>query len=160
MSTQLNPGDPAPDFTTVNQDGATVQLSKLRGKPVLIYFYPKDDTPGCTKESCELRNEYAEYQKLGAMIFGISRQDASSHKEFKAKYRLPFDLLVDADGKIAESFGVGKIFLLGWLQRQSILIGADGKIAKLYRKVSPSSHADEVLRDLRQLGGSAAAHAS
>ena len=152
---ELAVGDLAPDFTTVNQDGKTVKLSDLRGKPVLLFFYPKDNTPGCTKEACSLRNEYSDYRKQNVTILGISRQDEKSHREFRDQHSLPFDLLVDKSGDIAKSFGVGKIPLIGFLKRQSILIGADGKISRIYRDVSPGNHALEVLKDLGAAAGAA-----
>ena len=147
----LAPGSAVPDFSAPNQDGKTVKLSDFRGKPVLIYFYPKDDTPGCTKEACHFRDEYSQFQKLGAVILGISRQDAKSHQEFKKKHRIPFDLLVDEDGKVAESLGVKTMPIIGFHKRQSILIGPDGKVAKFYADVDPNKHTAEVLKDLAAL---------
>jgi len=147
--TAIAPGDTAPDFKALNQDGKTVQLSALKGKPVLVYFYPKDDTPGCTKEACSFRDAYATFQALGLVILGVSAQDQASHQKFRAKYKLPFDLLTDADGALAEKFGVSRIPLLGLHKRQSVLISAEGKILKVYADVDPATHSDQVLNDLK-----------
>lgn len=149
----LSSGDRAPDFKAFNQDGKIIHLSSLTGKPVLIYFYPKDDTPGCTKEACQFRDEYAKFKKLGAVVLGVSTQDSKSHQHFRLKHQLPFDLLVDKDGSIAEKYGVKKTSILGlhFLSRQSVLIGADGKIFKFYSDVNPNTHANEVLADLEKM---------
>jgi peroxiredoxin Q/BCP len=144
----LAAGDPAPDFTAPNQDGKAIHLSDFRGKPVLIYFYPKDDTPGCTKEACSFRDEFTRFQKMGAIVLGVSRQNSKSHQEFRTKYHLPFDLLTDKDGKLAESYGVGLMPIIGYHKRQSALISADGKLIRFYPDVDPSKHTDQVLRDL------------
>lgn len=144
----LTAGDTAPDFAGKNQDGHVIRFSDFKGKPVLIYFYPKDDTPGCTKEACSFRDEYSKFQKLGAVILGVSTQDENSHKAFKAKHHLPFDLLADVDGSIAKAFGVGTMPIVGLVKRQSVLIGADGKVIRFYSDVSPGAHTDEVLKDL------------
>lgn len=149
----LSSGDRAPDFKASNQDGKIIQLSSLLGKPVLIYFYPKDDTPGCTKEACQFRDEYSKFKKLGAVVLGVSSQDSKSHQNFRLKHQLPFDLLVDKDGSIAEKYGIKRTSILGYhfLSRQSVLIGTDGKISKFYSEVDPNTHAKEVLVDLEKL---------
>lgn len=147
----LSPGHAVPDFTAKNQDGKEIRLSDFKGKPVLIYFYPKDDTPGCTQEACTLRDDYSQFQKQGAVILGVSRQDEKSHQEFKKKYHLPFDLLVDPDGKIAESLGVGTMPIIGFHKRQSLLIGPDGKLSKFYSDVDPREHSRKVLEDIVNL---------
>lgn len=147
----IAPGEIAPEFSTKNQDGKTVTLSQFKGKPVLLYFYPKDDTPGCTKEACEFRDSYSELQSHGAVILGISKQDEASHRQFKAKYHLPFDLLVDGDGTIAQAYGVGTVPLLGFFKRQSVLIGPDGRVIRQYPSVDPAQHAHEVLEELKKL---------
>lgn len=147
----LSSGDTAPDFSAKNQDGKLIKLSELHGKPVLLYFYPKDDTPGCTKEACNFRDRHGQLLKLGAVIFGISRQDEKSHQEFRKKFHLPFDLLIDDKGEIAKKYGIGTMPVVGFHHRQSVLIGADGKIAKVYSKVDPDHHPDEVLKDLEEL---------
>jgi len=142
-------GSHAPAFTARNQDGKEIHLSDFKGQFVLIYFYPKDDTPGCTKEACDFRDHYSEIRKLNTTVLGISRQDAESHKKFIAKHKLPFDLLIDADGKIAESFGVGTMPVVGFHKRQSILIGPDQKVVKFYDTVNPQTHVDEVIKDIK-----------
>ena len=144
----LTQGEAVPDFSAKNQDGQEIHLSDFRGKPVLLYFYPKDETPGCTKQACTLRDEFAAFKKRGAVVFGISGQDAESHRKFRAHHKLPFDLLVDADGKIAEKLGVGHFPVIGLHKRQSLLIGADGKLIHFYPDVDPAGHAAEVLKDL------------
>ena len=146
----LTPGQTAPDFTAKDQDGKTIMLSQYRGSPVLIYFYPKDDTPGCTKEACTFRDQYSKFQKLGAVILGVSRQDEKSHQAFKTKYHLPFELLIDLDGSIATSFGVGSMPMMSLTKRQSVLIDKDGKVIRFYDSVDPAKHADEVLADLQK----------
>ena len=146
----LAPGTAAPDVSAPNQDGKLVKISELKGKPVLVYFYPKDDTPGCTKEACTLRDDYSKFQKAGAVILGVSRQDAKSHQEFKAKYHLPFDLLIDADGKFAAAFGVDTMPVVGFHKRQSVLLDAQGKVLKFFPDVDPASHSAEVLALLQK----------
>lgn len=150
-STSLHVGDAAPAFVAENQDGKKVQLADFKGRPVLIYFYPKDDTPGCTKEACQFRDDYSKFQKKGAVILGVSAQNAESHQNFKKKYHLPFDLLIDSDGKVAKSFGVGLMPVVGLHQRQSVLIDPQGKIFKFYSSVDPQEHSQEVLADLEKM---------
>ncbi len=147
----IEAGQVAPDFSAKNQDGKMIKLSDLKGKPVLMYFYPKDDTPGCTKEACNFRDEYAKFKKLGAVVLGISRQDEKSHQAFQKKYSIPFDLLVDTDGSLAKAYGITVIPGVGFHMRQSILIGPDGKVAKFYPSVNPATHTEEVLKDLQGL---------
>jgi peroxiredoxin Q/BCP len=149
-------GTPAPDVAAPNQDGKLIRISDFKGKPVLVYFYPKDDTPGCTKEACTLRDDYARFTKAGAVILGVSRQDAESHKAFRAKYHIPFDLLTDKDGDFAKAFGVETMAIIGLHKRQSVLIGADGKVLKFFTDVDPEAHSAEVLKLL----GAAAAPAA
>jgi len=144
------PGDQAPEFALKNQNGQIVRLSEQRGKFVLIYFYPKDDTPGCTKEACNFRDEYSEIKKLNTVVYGISRQDEKSHQKFIAKHKLPFDLLVDADGEVAKAYGVGTMPIVGFIKRQSILIGPDGKVVHFYSDVDPAKHVAEVISDIRK----------
>jgi peroxiredoxin Q/BCP len=144
----LKAGDPAPDFSLQNQESKAVKLSDSKGHPVLIYFYPKDGTPGCTEEACTLRDMFEKYQKLGAVIYGVSTQNESSHKDFRAAHKLPFDLLVDPKGEMAKTYGVGFIKGTDLLERKSVLIGPDGHILKMYETVNPSEHAQEVLKDL------------
>lgn len=145
----LTSGEKVPDFTAKNQDGKVIRLSDFKNSPVLIYFYPKDDTPGCTKEACSLRDNFAQFKKHGAVILGVSGQDEKSHQEFKKKYQLPFDLLVDSDGSLAKKLGVGS--MLGFHHRQSLLVGPDGKLMKFYSDVDPRTHSKEVLDTLDEL---------
>jgi peroxiredoxin Q/BCP len=145
----LSTGETVPDVAALNQDGKSIRLQDFRGKPVLIFFYPKDDTPGCTKEACSLRDQYQSFQKIGAVILGISRQDSASHRSFKEKHRLPFDLLTDEDGSVAKKLGVSSIPVVGLHKRQSLLISASGKVIRFYENVDPSTHSQEVLKDLQ-----------
>jgi peroxiredoxin Q/BCP len=147
----LAPGQPAPSFTLPNQDAKPVKLDDAKGHPVLLYFYPKDGTPGCTTEACMLRDNFVKFQKHGAVIYGISTQNEKSHVDFRKEQKLPFDLLVDAKGEVAKSYGVGFIPNTDLLERKSVLIGKDGKIAKVYDIVKPGEHATEVLKDLDQI---------
>ncbi len=144
----IAPGDVAPGFTVKNQVGEQVRLSDFKGKNVLIYFYPKDDTPGCTQEACNFRDEYSKLKKMNTVILGVSRQGVKSHHEFHSKYKLPFDLLVDSDGSLAQSYGVGTMPVLGFVKRQSILIGPSGQVIRFYDDVDPSHHVKEVMRDI------------
>ncbi len=154
---ELAPGSPAPDIAAKNQDGKTVKLSELTGKAVLVFFYPKDDTPGCTREASDLRDDYAKYQALGVVVLGVSRQSALSHRAFRAKYKLPFDLLADEDGSIARAFGVGTFPVLGFTKRQSVLIGLDGKVVRFFRDVDPATHSAEVLAAFAEMSRAAPA---
>jgi len=136
-------GTTAPDFTAVAHDGQKVELSKLKGKWVVLYFYPKDDTTGCTKEACDFRDNWTTLQKKGVAVFGVSTQDNTSHKAFASKYNLPFPLLPDDKGDIAGKY---KVPLNGGLARRiTYLIGKDGKIAHVWPTVNPVGHAGEIL---------------
>ena len=146
----LSSGDLAPDFSLKNQNGKLIHLSDYKGKYVLVYFYPKDETPGCTKEACSLRDSFEAIKKMNTVILGVSRQDQKSHQEFIAKYKLPFDLLVDEDGKMGKSYGVGTYPLLGYFKRESVLIGPDGHVVQFYTDVDPSTHVQQVLADLKK----------
>jgi len=146
----LKEGDKAPDFTSKDQDGKTVKLADFKGKRVVLYFYPKDDTPGCTKEACSFRDADDVYQKKGIKVFGVSTDDEKSHQKFISKFQLPFDLLADTDKDIVEKYGVwgeksmyGKKYM-GTI-RKTFLIDEKGKIAKIFDKVNVAEHADEVL---------------
>jgi thioredoxin-dependent peroxiredoxin len=147
----LPAGTPVPNVAAPNQDGKQVRISDFKGKPVLLYFYPKDDTSGCTKEACTIRDDYRKFQKAGAVVLGVSRQDAKSHQDFRAKYHLPFDLLVDSDGSFAKAFGVDSYPVVGYFKRQSLLIGPDGKVVRFFDAVDPAKHSAEVLALLAQL---------
>lgn len=149
----LNPGDPAPDFTLPDADGNLVSLADLRGQWVVLYFYPRDNTPGCTKEACGFRDRYPDYQQQGIVVFGISADPATAHRKFIDKYRLPFPLLSDLDAQVAtayESYGLKKFMgkEFNGVYRHTFVIDPNGKIAKIYRKVKPDSHASQVLDDL------------
>lgn len=153
---KLKEGVLAPDFKTVDQNDKEHKLSDYRGEWVLLYFYPKDDTPGCTKEACAIRDMMPDFKKLKLQIFGISPQGVKSHKKFADKYDLPFTLLVDEDKKIVTKYGVwGKKKFMGreymGVFRTSFLIDPKGKIAKVYEQVKPEIHAEEVLADLKKL---------
>ena len=146
----IDEGTEAPDFELTSDDGSTVRLSDLRGKPVVLYFYPKDDTPGCTRQACELRDVYAEFRERGAVVLGVSPDDESSHREFKAKYELPFTLLADPDHAVSEEYGVwgersgyGKTWM--GINRSTFVIGADGTVARALYGVKPDGHAELVL---------------
>jgi len=146
----LKEGDNAPDFTTRNQNGDEVKLSDFRGKRVVLYFYPKDDTPGCTKEACSLRDSFDVFEKKDIKIFGVSNDDEKSHQKFISKYALPFDLLADTDKTLVETYGVygeknmyGKKYM--GINRTTFLIDEEGKIAKIFRKVKVDEHAGEIL---------------
>lgn len=141
---QLQPGDDAPALTLTLQDGKTVPLQSLKGQQVVVYFYPKDDTPGCTVEAQGIRDEWAAFQKAGIQVFGVSMQDAASHTAFIEKHKLPFNLVVDADRSVAKAFGVpvnGGQFAA----RHTFLIDKDGKIKRVWREVTPKEHAKELL---------------
>ncbi len=147
----LKEGDIAPDFTAANQNGDEVKLSDFRGKRVVLYFYPKDDTPGCTKEACSLRDSFDVFEEKGIKIFGVSNDDAKSHQKFISKFALPFDLLADTDKKIVEKYGVwgeksmyGKKYM--GTHRKTFLIDEEGRVVKIFDKVNVSEHADEVLK--------------
>ena len=139
----LKVGDAAPDVTMKLTDGKEVKLSSLSGKQVLVYFYPKDDTQGCTIEANGIKDGWEKFQAAGIEVYGVSAQDAESHKAFAEKNGLPFPLVVDEGGKVAEAFKVPA--KSGYYARQSFLVGADGKIKKVWLDVDPSAHADSVL---------------
>ncbi|HZU83133.1 MAG TPA: peroxiredoxin [Polyangiaceae bacterium] len=138
-------GRPAPDFTATAQDGTTVHLAALKGKPVVVYFYPKDETAGCTKEACSFRDAWDAIAKTGAVLIGVSADDAESHKAFTAHHKLPFLLVSDPDGHIARLFGVA---FQGRHHRESFVIAPDGTVRKAYREVDVNVHAQQILDDL------------
>jgi len=146
----LEEGSAAPGFEAQNQDGETRKLSDHAGKWVLLYFYPKDDTPGCTKQACRLRDDYKQFKDAGVVIYGISRQGAESHRAFRAKHKLPFDLLVDEKGEIGKLYGIGSIPLVGMYKRQSVLIDPKGKIARFMDSVDPETHAQAILEQIKK----------
>ena len=146
-------GKAAPDFELTSDSGETVRLASLRGKPVVLYFYPKDDTPGCTAQACGIRDAWGEFQRAGAVVLGVSPDDAASHAKFKEKYGLQFPLLADPDHAVAEEYGVwGEKHLYGktymGIVRSTFVIAADGNVTKVMRKVKPDTHADDVLAAL------------
>lgn len=138
-------GKPAFDFTATAQDGSPVHLSAWKGKRVVVYFYPRDETPGCTREACAFRDAWQGLSKTGAVLVGVSADTTDSHKAFAAAHQLPFLLVSDPDGQIARAYGVP---FAGHHQRQTIVIGADGNVLKVYRKVDVAVHASQVLDDL------------
>ena len=143
----------APGFTAATNGGGTVSLSDLRGKHVILYFYPRDNTPGCTKEACAFRDDYGAFRKKGAVVLGVSTDSAGSHDKFAGKYQLPFTLMSDEDKKIAQAYGAwGEKTFLGrkyqGMHRVTFLIGPDGRIKKIWPTVKPAEHAQEVLAAL------------
>lgn len=149
---QIEIGLPAPDFELKDADGAVHTLSQYRGKWVVLFFYPKDNTPGCTREACNFRNDSIHFEAANTVVLGINTDNAERHKSFSAKYSLPFSLLVDEGGEISRLHG--SLFKLGPIQfskRHTFIISPDGTIAKIYRSVSPSKHSREVLSDLELL---------
>ena len=142
--THLQPGNPAPDFTAPITSGEVVHLGNYRGRKVVLYFYPKDDTPGCTVEACGLRDHYQKIQELGAEVLGVSVDDVESHRRFTQKFNIPFPLVADADAKIAETYGV---YNEKWkmARRVTFLIDEQGNIARIFDPVKPDVHPKEVL---------------
>jgi len=151
----LQTGDNAPDFTVKDHAGADVKLSDFHGQRVVLYFYPKDDTPGCTKEACSLRDGFSEFEKENIKILGISPDDEKSHQKFISKYELPFTLLADRDHRVADAYGsygektfMGKNYM--GVLRKTFLIDEQGKIVKIFDKVKVDEHADEILEAFTQ----------
>jgi peroxiredoxin Q/BCP len=143
-------GAAAPDFTLVSDEGREVSLASLRGSPVVLYFYPRDDTPGCTAQACGIRDAWGEFEKRGAVVLGVSPDSVGSHEKFRDKYGLPFTLLADEDHSVAEAYGVwgerqmaGRTYM--GVERSTFVIDADGNVAKIMRRVKPDTHADDVL---------------
>ncbi|MEK7174590.1 MAG: thioredoxin-dependent thiol peroxidase [Patescibacteria group bacterium] len=150
-------GTLAPDFSLPDQNGKTHRLRDYRGEWVLLYFYPKDMTPGCTAEACAVRDEWPQFEKLDVRVFGVSTDSVKSHAKFAEAYDLPFSLLADTEKEVVTAYGVwGKKKFMGreyfGTKRMSFLIDPKGKVAKIYEKVKPREHAAEVLRDLEALG--------
>lgn len=139
----------APDFTLTDHAGEKHTLSQYEGQWVLLYFYPKDDTPGCTKEACALRDTALEYEKKNIIVLGVSKDSELSHEKFITKYKLPFTLLSDTDKKVIHLYGAEKED--GGTKRISYLINPEGQIEKVYEKVTPETHAEEVLQDMEKL---------
>lgn len=146
-------GHEAPDFELTSEAGERVRLSQFRGKTVVLYFYPRDDTPGCTAQACGIRDSYEDFEQRGAVVLGVSPDEESSHVKFKQKYGLPFTLLADPEHEVAEQYGVwgerkymGKTYM--GVERSTFLIDEDGRIAKVMRRVKPDTHASQVLEAL------------
>ena len=149
----IEEGKPAPDFELQSDAGETVRLSDLRGKPVVLYFYPRDDTPGCTTQACGIRDDWSAFQERGAVVLGVSPDDERSHAKFRQKYDLPFTLLADPDHKLTEQYGfwvektmAGKRYM--GVERSTVVIDADGNVAKVLRRVKPAEHSQQVLTAL------------
>ena len=151
----LKVGDKAPAFSLSSDSGETISLKDLKGKPVVLYFYPKDDTSGCTVEACEFRDSWPEVKRSGAIVLGVSPDGVGSHQKFKKKFSLPFPLLADEDHGVAEAYGAwGEKSMYGrkyqGILRTTFLIGGNGKIARVFEKVKPKGHAAEVLAALSE----------
>ena len=153
MRRVIEEGKPAPDFTLRSDAGESVTLSSLRGRPVVLYFYPKDDTPGCTAQACGIRDGWDGFAQRGAVVLGVSPDDVASHVKFKEKYGLPFTLLADEDHEVSEAYGTwveknmyGKRYM--GVERSTFVIDADGTVARVMRKVKPDTHAGDVLAAL------------
>ena len=149
----IEEGQPAPEFELMSDSGELVRLSSLRGRRVVLYFYPRDDTPGCTKQACAIRDAWDDFRATGAEVFGVSPDGEASHAKFKQKYRLPFTLLADPDHRLAEQYGfwteksmMGKKYM--GIERSTVVIAPDGTIARIFRKVKPDEHAGQVLAAL------------
>jgi thioredoxin-dependent peroxiredoxin len=149
----ITEGQEAPDFELTSDAGETVKLSELRGKPVVLYFYPKDDTPGCTTQACGIRDAYGEFERAGAVVLGVSPDNERSHVKFREKYELPFTLLADTEHAVADRYGVwgekkfmGKKYM--GVSRSTFVIDEGGKVKKVFEKVTPATHADDVLAAL------------
>jgi thioredoxin-dependent peroxiredoxin len=146
-------GQEAPEFELTSDSGERVRLSQFRGRPVVLYFYPKDDTPGCTAQACGIRDSYEDFEKNGAVVLGVSPDEESSHVKFKQKYGLPFTLLADPEHEVADEYGVwGERKYMGktyWgVERSTFLIDENGRVSKVMRRVKPDTHADQVLAAL------------
>ena len=149
----VDEGQEAPDFELTSDTGERVRLSQFRGRPVVLYFYPRDDTPGCTAQACGIRDNYDDFEKRGAVVLGVSTDEESSHVKFKEKYGLPFTLLADTDHNVAEQYGTwveknfgGKKYM--GVERSTFLIDPEGRIAKVMRRVKPDTHVERVLAEL------------
>jgi len=150
----ISAGNPALDFTLPDENGITRKLSDYRGQPVVLYFYPKDDTPGCTTEACNFRDDYSQYTQAGVVILGVSPDSPKNHVKFKEKYHLPFTLLADEAHKVCELYGVwGRKKMMGreydGVFRTTFLIDRQGKLVKVFEAVKPAEHSKEVLEALK-----------
>ena len=149
----IEEGTPAPDFTLASDSGDAIALSSLRGKPVVLYFYPKDDTPGCTAQACGIRDAWGEFERAGAVVLGVSPDGEASHARFKEKFDLPFTLLADTEHEVADAYGVwgeksyaGKTYM--GVNRSTFVIDEHGNVARIFLDVKPDQHADQVLEAL------------
>ncbi len=152
----LEPGQPAPVFTLPDQDGQPVSLEDLQGRPVVIYFYPKDDTPGCTTQACAIRDQWSQFQAAGAVVLGISPDDSDDHARFAAKYDLPHRLLADPERQVIgayDAWGVRSMYGREFegVIRSTVLVAPDGTVAAVWPKVKPATHADQVLAAIAEL---------
>ncbi|GGI07612.1 thioredoxin-dependent thiol peroxidase [Egicoccus halophilus] len=152
----LEAGQPAPDFTLPDQDGEAVSLSQFRGRPVVVYFYPRDNTPGCTTQACDIRDQWAEFEAAGAAVLGISPDSVASHATFRGQHDLPHTLLADPDKTVMEPWGAwGEKVLYGkkttGVIRSTVLVDAEGNVAKIWKRVQAKKHADQVLKALQDL---------
>lgn len=157
----LQPGDKAPNFSLATGDGTTVKLSDYKGRKLVLYFYPKDDTPGCTKEACGFRDDLPKFGKLNAAVIGVSKDNPKSHAKFRDKYDLNFPLASDEDGTVCEAYGTwGEKSMYGrkymGIDRATFLIDENGKIAQVWRKVSVTGHVEEVMKAIKDLDKKAA----
>jgi thioredoxin-dependent peroxiredoxin len=146
-------GKPAPDFSLTSDSGDEITLSKLRGRPVVLYFYPRDDTPGCTTQACGIRDDWSAFEQAGAVVLGVSPDSEESHAKFRQKYGLPFTLLADPDHELSEQYGFwveknnyGKKYM--GVERSTVVIDADGNVARVFRRVKPEEHVQQVLTAL------------
>lgn len=149
----LKVGDQAPEFTLLSDKDVSTSLKQFHGKPVVLYFYPKDNTPGCTREACDFRDQFAEFKKLGVEVLGVSKDGVKAHQKFKEKYTLPYTLLVDDNADVCEAYGVinkkslfGKTFL--GINRSTFLIDSKGKIKAIWRNVKVTGHVEQILNEL------------
>ncbi len=152
MAMEIKVGASAPEFSLPNQQGKQVALQDFRGQWVVLYFYPKDDTPGCTAEACSFRDHQLQLGAKNAVVLGVSVDDASSHQAFEEKYKLPFTLLSDEDGKVAKAYGsLLNLWVVKVAKRHTFIIDPEGKVAKIYRDVDAEQHAQVILQDLQAL---------
>ncbi len=151
MGDLLQPGTRAPDFEGTNQDGVPIRLRDFQGKPVVLFFYPEDDTAGCSREACAFRDDTAAFREIGAVVLGVSVQDEASHRTFREKHHLTFDLVADLDKRITRAYNA--LGLFGVAKRVTYVIGPDGTIRSAYRTVDPKGHSQEALRILAEARG-------
>lgn len=152
LAADLKPGDLAPTFELLDQHSKMHTLADYRGQWLVLYFYPKDDTPGCTTETCEFRDDAGVLKRLGVALLGASTDNVKSHREFAQKYHLPFSLLSDARGEVAQQYGsLTRLGPLKFAKRHTFVVGPDGRIAKIYRDVNPKRHSEEVTADVKEL---------